>query len=329
MSVKRRVDAWRPRCSRYSWSKTVRPRRRSCRTDSTSVTLAPARFVPRNRTRRSVLVPRRQVGHQVDPQDPAGNQHAARLAQRALEIGVGRERLQHPVRGHDRPKGGPGERERADVTEREARPRGYREPAGAPAGEGHHRARAIEPHDRDAGPRHRDGEPPGPAPQLEDRPPLAAGEVLPEAHVLPPHRPGVLPVVERRVVVPAVPAFAGRPRVRGVRRHRVRVRPRMIQGFWLWPNVRDSMPVKESPHHEHPVGSSIRPAHAAYDQFGHPRTAQADGAARHHLVRRRAPRPRALPDRRGQRGRRHRPAAARAASACSTARPRGTRPCAR
>src|SRR5207247_11100689 len=46
-----------------------------------------------------------------------------------------------------------------------------------------------------------------PAPELEDRAVGLECNAAPERHVAPPKRPRVLPVVERRVVVPALPTF--------------------------------------------------------------------------------------------------------------------------
>ena len=49
----------------------------------------------------------------------------------------------------------------------------------------------------------------GAAPELEDRTRMFRGEMTPERHVTAAYRPGVLPVVEGRVLVPALPTFFG------------------------------------------------------------------------------------------------------------------------
>src|SRR5207249_1004980 len=70
-----------------------------------------------------------------------------------------------------------------------------------------HRRGAIETDQIDARPDERQRNPARPAPELEDRAVGLECNAAPERHVAPPKRPRVLPVVERRVVVPAFPAF--------------------------------------------------------------------------------------------------------------------------
>lgn len=61
-----------------------------------------------------------------------------------------------------------------------------------------------------------------PAAQLENRPLRLTGQSLPEADILAPQRLRILPVVELRVVIPAVPAF-------GLRRSDLGTRPRTMR----------------------------------------------------------------------------------------------------
>src|SRR5688572_16741608 len=73
----------------------------------------------------------------------------------------------------------------------------------APARTGEHRRRAIDPDETEPGPANGDRYTPGTAAKLENRPGRARREVPPERHIATTKSPGILPVVERRVVVPA------------------------------------------------------------------------------------------------------------------------------
>src|SRR5687767_9461707 len=84
---------------------------------------------------------------------------------------------------------------------------------GAPhtlAGSGQHRRRAIYPYEMDARPAERDGDATGAASELQHGTAGLGCEVPPERHVTPAERARVLPVVERRVLVPALVAFVTR-----------------------------------------------------------------------------------------------------------------------
>src|SRR5205814_3932430 len=73
-----------------------------------------------------------------------------------------------------------------------------------------HRRRAIDTNQTHARPYERQKNPARSASKLEDRSVGLEGDAAPERHVATPKRPRVLPVVERRVVVPALPAFLNR-----------------------------------------------------------------------------------------------------------------------
>src|SRR6185503_19385934 len=66
----------------------------------------------------------------------------------------------------------------------------------------------IDAHDRDAGATERNRDAPGAAAKFEDRSVGLQCKVAPEGNVAPAERSRVLPVVERRVVVPAFVAFS-------------------------------------------------------------------------------------------------------------------------
>ena len=81
---------------------------------------------------------------------------------------------------------------------------------------------------------------------------------------------------------------------------------RLHEGYRACRSITPSSRVTSGVTHEHTVESSLRAADAADDQLGHPGTAEAHRAARHHLVRRRPAGPRPLPgrgDEGGDRGR--------------------------
>src|SRR5882762_5692422 len=81
---------------------------------------------------------------------------------------------------------------------------------GAPdplAGTAEHRLRSIDAHDRDPGPAERNRDAPRSAPKFENRSAGLQGQVAPEGNVASAHRSRVLPIVERRVVVPAFVSF--------------------------------------------------------------------------------------------------------------------------
>ena len=69
---------------------------------------------------------------------------------------------------------------------------------------------------------------PGAAAKLEHRAVGVERDAAPERHVAPAERPRVLPVVERRVVVPAFPAFAARALPRTRVHHDDCARPRAL-----------------------------------------------------------------------------------------------------
>ncbi len=171
-----------------------------------------------------VLLPGRQVGHELEPKRRTGLKHARDGLERGGQIALGEQRLEHPVRRHHERKpafacpanparqatarlGG----EKGQVSDVAADQSDTSTQPGAPdplAGTGEHRLRSINAHDRDAGATERDRDAPGAAPEFEDRSIGLQGKVAPEGNVAPAERSRVLPVVERRVVVPAFVAFS-------------------------------------------------------------------------------------------------------------------------
>jgi hypothetical protein len=80
-------------------------------------------------------------------------------------------------------------------------------PGHPPPGEGQHRCRPIDANQRNAGAREREGDPAGAAAKLQDRTAGIQREIPPERYVAAAKGLRILPVVERRVVVPAFVAF--------------------------------------------------------------------------------------------------------------------------
>ena len=75
------------------------------------------------------------------------------------------------------------------------------------AGECEHRCRTIDADEIDAGARERQGDAARTAAELQHRTAGVQGQVPPERHITPAECLRILPVVERRVVVPAFVAF--------------------------------------------------------------------------------------------------------------------------
>src|SRR5258705_13666365 len=72
---------------------------------------------------------------------------------------------------------------------------------------GEHGLRSIDAYDRHTGPAERNRDAPGSAAKFEDLSARTQGKVAPEGNVAPAHRSRVLPIVERRVVVPTLVSF--------------------------------------------------------------------------------------------------------------------------
>src|SRR5688572_16759872 len=98
----------------------------------------------------------------------------------------------------------------ADVTADQGGDAGQPSPAQALASAGEHRRRPVDADDPGAFPGYRDGDAARAAPELQHAAVLRRGEPLPEGDIPPRHRLRILPVVERRVVVPPRPPFCGR-----------------------------------------------------------------------------------------------------------------------
>ena len=127
--------------------------------------------------------------------------------ERGLEVRFARERLQHAVRRHHQIKAAAVvERQRADVAADEQR--AIREPCAFEARPGarEHRRGSIDTNESGAGAGDGNRQSAGAASQLQHGAILRRGETLPEGDVAASHRARVLPVVEGRVLVPALGA---------------------------------------------------------------------------------------------------------------------------
>src|SRR5262245_8203671 len=154
-----------------------------------------------------VFGPARQIRNQVDREQASAFQHTGNGLQGLAEIAIARQRLQHAVWRHDEIEPNPAsKRELADVAADEGRPQ-PRPPQPLPCA-GQHCRGPIDADDVRAGAGDGHGETAGAAPELEDSPVLRRGEALPEWHIAARERLRVLPVVERGIVVPALPAFS-------------------------------------------------------------------------------------------------------------------------
>ena len=161
-----------------------------------------------------VLLPARQLRHEVDAERPPARQYAGDRLERLREILVREQGLQHAVRGHHQPAApAAAKRQRPDVA---AHDRGLADQAGPsktrPKRADHGRG-AIYADEAGRHPRHRHRQAPGSASQLQYRTVRTAGQIRPEPDVAAADRAPVLPVVERGVGVPALPA--GGAAVRG------------------------------------------------------------------------------------------------------------------
>ncbi len=163
----------------------------------------PAQAAPR-----SVLGPARQIGHEIDAEEPAAAQHPRRPTPASP---AGRARGSATAGCRRAPSRS---RSRAGVRNGSARmsPRTSRARPWSLARRSRWRPRSsisrrsVDADDRYAGPCHRYGDAAGAAAELEDRALLRRRQTLPERDVPAGDRLRVLPVVERRVAVPAFPA---------------------------------------------------------------------------------------------------------------------------
>ena len=155
-----------------------------------------------------VLVPFRQVWNEVRHEQAAFRQQAVNRSDGRLKVLLAGERLQDPVRRHhQRESRARAQRKRADIT---AKHRGVVQPR-APetlTSAREHGRRTIDADDPGTRARHGDSDPARAAPELEHAALLRGREPLPERDVAPRDRLRVLPVVERRVVVPPLPSFS-------------------------------------------------------------------------------------------------------------------------
>ncbi len=166
-----------------------------------------------------VLVPRGQVGHEVDAQHAAAPQHAMRRRERFSKVHIIQERLQHAVRRDDHAERLGGKRQMTNVAAHDPGPHRERKPASPSQRIREHRRGSIDADNfvdsSDAASRLTRGGRAGDghqqsaraASQLENRPACTAHEISPKSHVAATERTRVLPIVKRRVLVPPLVAI--------------------------------------------------------------------------------------------------------------------------
>ena len=115
----------------------------------------------------AVLAPVGHVGHEVDAQRAARTQDARDRLKRRLQVAVAEQRLQDAVRREHGGERARRERQRANVAAHEAQPIGQPRAAAARGGARQHGRGAVDAGEGDAGPRERQGDAAGAAPQLE------------------------------------------------------------------------------------------------------------------------------------------------------------------
>ena len=151
----------------------------------------------------AVLVPGREVGHEVDSKTSPRCENTSDLSQRGIEILVGDERLQQAVRCDDGTERRWAKRKRSHVrTNDRWAAAGRKSPASADRS-GEHRRRSIDANDPEAftsdGRQHATGS----ASELEHRRSRHPYEPPPVLDVSTSHRPRVLPIVVSRRTRPS------------------------------------------------------------------------------------------------------------------------------
>ena len=206
------VNRWacraRPHPSRYSWSKMVRRFARSCRTDSTRVTGGPLRpSLPVRLTFLVVLTPVRARRARGRFPGTRPDEARARPRQSVASRSLSRSNdWRMPYGARTTSKSAGRERQRANVTAKHRRPVPL-DPPESLAGIRLHVHGAVDADHGNARPREGHHHAAGARAELQHASAVTGAVALPEEHVAPARRPGVLPVVVLRVLVPAVPAF--------------------------------------------------------------------------------------------------------------------------
>ncbi len=170
----KRCSAVRPaRRSRYFCSKVVRRRRRSWRTDSTSVRCAPRDAASAQLNLVAILPPVRHVGDEIETERSPVLQDPRDGRERRDEIAIAEEGLQDAVRREHQRKLTGTKRKSANVAANERQTSARVPPAAGPHGPGargraaEHGRGSIDPDERDARPRQRQRDPSGSAAELE------------------------------------------------------------------------------------------------------------------------------------------------------------------
>ena len=156
-----------------------------------------------------VLAPIRNIRYQVDPEHPITSEHVMDGFESRREIIVVQQRLKDAVRCEHRRKLPASERQRTNVASNEAQSFPRAEGLGPADCSRQHRRRPIDPDKRDTSTREWQRNATGSAPELEDEAFGPQSNAPPEWDVATTERLSVLPVVERSVLVPTFPAFAG------------------------------------------------------------------------------------------------------------------------
>ena len=161
------------------------------------------------------------VGNEIETKCPTLFENSRNRGERSDEIAIAQHRLQNTVRREHQLKAVARKWQHPNVA---ARLRRHHPAAGAETSSllrvfrcaRQHRVGSIDPDQPYSRSRQRSRDSPGAAAELEHGPGRSHGEAPPERHVASPQRARVLPVVKRRVLVPALPALQdeSRPPIR-------------------------------------------------------------------------------------------------------------------
>jgi hypothetical protein len=150
-----------------------------------------------------VFLPRGQIGDELETEGAARSEDTTNLRERRGKIALAQQRLQHSVRCHDHVEGRHCERQKADVAAHQLQSIAKLCAANPCVCAREHRRRSIDADEIDAGFGERQADATGTATELEDRSAHVHREIAPERHVASAEGSRVLPVVERRVLIPA------------------------------------------------------------------------------------------------------------------------------
>ena len=163
-----------------------------------------------------VLRPIGDVRNQIDAQQPARLENTSDGSERCPQVALASQRLQDSVGGQHHLENAVPERQRTDIAAHKSQvmltapsPRNPSACSHAPRGPREHGCRAIYSNEGRAVAGERNRNPAGPASKFEHTATGGTrGDAPPERNIPSAERTSVFPVIERRVVVPARPAFA-------------------------------------------------------------------------------------------------------------------------